>query len=160
MSHAITFAPRKLFRVVALAEGVTWALLLSGLLIRSIDLAPQWLIPLVGGLHGFTFLSYAVMALLVGVNQRWKFSKIALGVVLAVVPFATIPFEAFAKRSGSLEGSWRTARSENPRDAGWFDTLFRWFIARPVLLILLVVAGVSAVFSFLLWLGPPDTWFD
>jgi len=86
-------SPKTLFRIVATAEAITWAALISGLIIRAAGVAPEWLISVVGGAHGFTFLSYAVMAALVGVNQRWPILRIAFGVVLAIVPFATVPFE-------------------------------------------------------------------
>lgn len=159
MTNSFWAGPKGIFRIAATAEAITWALLLSGLAIRASGLAPEWLIPTVGGLHGFTFLSYGVLAALVGVNQRWKFLKIALGVGLAIVPFATVPFERSAKKSGSLVGQWRTEQSEDPRDKGWFDSLFRWFIARPLVLILVLATGVIVVFNVLLLLGPPDTWF-
>ena len=151
--------PSKIFRIAATAEAITWTLLISGLIIRAAGFAPEWLIPLVGGTHGFTFLSYAVLAALVGVSQRWKFLKIAFGVMLAIVPFATVPFERAVAKNGSLEGNWRTKKSDDPRDANWFDALFRWFIARPVVLIVVLLVGVVAVFSVLLWLGPPTSWF-
>ena len=152
--------PKGLFRVIATAEAITWALLLSGLAIRASGNAPEWLISTVGGLHGFTFLSYAVIAALVGVNQRWAVGRIFVGVALAIVPFATIPFERSVAKKGLLVGNWRTQASENPKDSGWFDSLFRWFISRPLILLLVLVVGVVAVFSTLLWLGPPGEWFE
>ena len=160
MTKSFWAEPKGIFRIAATAEAITWALLLSGLAIRAAGAAPEWLIPTVGGMHGFTFLSYAVLAALVGVNQRWKFLKIAIGVVLAIVPFATVPFERSVKRSGSLEGFWRTTKSDDPRDEHWFDSLFRWFIARPLVLGLVLIAGVVLVFNILLFLGPPTSWFN
>jgi integral membrane protein len=153
-------SPKTLFRIVATAEAVTWAGLISGLIIRSTGNAPEWLIPVVGGAHGFTFLSYAVMAALVGVNQRWPLLRIAFGVVLAIVPFATVPFERTVAKRGYLVGSWRTEKTADPRDNGWFDSLFRWFIAKPVILMLVLIAGVVVVYNVLLVLGPPTSWFN
>ena len=160
MTKSFWAEPKGIFRIAATAEAITWALLLLGLALRAIGQAPEWLIPTVGGMHGFTFLSYAVLAALVGVNQRWKFFKIALGVGLAIVPFATIPFERSVKSSGSLEGRWRTQKSSDPRDDSWFDSLFRWFIARPLVLAAVLVLGVVLVFNVLLFLGPPTSWFN
>ena len=152
--------PKTLYGLVATGEAITWALLISGLLIRATGTAPDYLVTVVGGLHGFMFLSYAVMAALVGVNQRWHPGRVIGAVVLAIVPFATIPFDRALNRRELLEGEWRTEVSDHPADRSWFDSLFRWFIARPVVLVLVLLVGVVAVFSFLLWLGPPDEWFS
>jgi hypothetical protein len=100
-----------------------------------------------------------VTALLVGINQRWSFGKLALAVVLAIVPFATIPFERRLVSTSALEGSWRTVASEDQRDKGFIDRLFRWFIARPYLLLAVLLIAIPAVFAFLLFLGPPTEWF-
>jgi hypothetical protein len=50
--------------------------------------------------------------------------------------------------------------SEDKRDQFWFDRLFRWFINRPILLVLVLILVVIGIFSGLLWLGPPDTWSE
>ena len=155
-----SLAPKTLFRIVATAEAITWAGLISGLIIRATGNAPEWLIPLVGGAHGFTFLSYGVLAALVGVNQRWPVLRIFLGISLAIVPFATVPFERTVAKRGYLSGAWRTEKSDDPSDQGWFDGLFRWFITRPIVLIAVLLAGVIVVYNILLILGPPTSWFN
>lgn len=151
--------PKKLFNLFAKAEAVTWTLLISGLIARSLGLDSS-IVTVVGGIHGAVFLGYAVTAALTGVNQRWGFGKTALALVLAIVPYATIPFEMRVAKNGSLEGSWRTTVSADPRDNGSIDRLFRWFIARPVVLIVILAVGLSALFSLLVFLGPPTEWFD
>jgi len=114
----------------------------------------------VGGIHGAVFLGYTVTAALTGVNQRWGFGKSALAVALAIVPFATVPFEMRLNKNGSLDGQWRTTVTEDPRDKGIIDRLFRWFIARPVFLIVVILVGLTALFSLLVFLGPPTEWFN
>lgn len=156
----IAKTPKSLYGFAAVGEAITWALLLTGLLLRTLGLSPDWLIPTVGSIHGFMFLSYAVIAALVGVNQRWRVSRIVTGVALAIVPFATLPFDRSLAKKDMLEGVWRIEGSEHPRDAGWFDRLFRWFISRPIVLILVLVAGVSLIFAVLVTAGPPDQWFE
>lgn len=154
----MNLSPKSLFRLFAVAEVVTWALLLSGLAIRATMGLGSEVFFVVGAAHGFTFLGYAVTATLVGVNQRWSIGRLILAVALALVPFATVPFDRSVDQKGLLEGEWRTTKSDDPRDQGWFDALFRWFISRPVLLILVLLAFVVSLFSFLLFLGPPDQW--
>ena len=152
-------SPKKLFNTFAKAEAVTWTLLITALILRANGFDPV-AVAIAGSIHGAVFLGYAVTAALTGVNQRWGFGKTALAVALAIIPYATIPFEMRVAKNGSLEGSWRTVVSEDPRDKGFIDRLFRWFIARPVILIVVIVIGLTALFSLLVFLGPPTEWFD
>ena len=150
--------PKKLFRLFALAEAVTWTLLIGGLILRATVGVPSVAFTVVGGLHGAVFLTYAVIASITGVNQRWGFGRTVLGVVLAIVPYATIPFELSVQHSGKLEGDWRREHSGDSRDDHWFDRLFRWFIIRPALLTIVMFAVVTAIFAVLLIAGPPGGW--
>ena len=150
----VLLTPRGLYRAAALAETITWSLLILGLVLKygaGLDLA----VTVSGGIHGFVFLAYAAIALLVGLNQRWPLWLIALAVATAVVPFATIPFERWLERNNRLEGGWRTEASADPRDAGWLDTTVRWMLRHPVLLMALAALAVVAVFAALLLAGPP-----
>ena len=150
--------PKKLFRLFALAEAVTWTLLIGGLILRATVGVPSVAFTIVGGIHGAVFLTYAVIASITGVNQRWGFGRTVLGVVLAIVPYATIPFELYVQRTGKLEGNWRREHSGDSRDDHWFDRLFRWFIIRPALLSFVMFAVVAAIFATLLVIGPPGGW--
>lgn len=136
--------PKALFNLFAKSEAVTWTLLISALIARSFGI-DSLVVTFAGGIHGAVFLGYAVTAALVGVNQRWGFGKTALGIFLAIIPFATLPFETSLKKTKSLEGAWRTQKSEDKRDDNWFDGLFRWFIARPIILIVLLGLNLFGV---------------
>jgi hypothetical protein len=111
-----------------------------------------------GATHGFAFIGYSATAVLVAVNQRWPLLRGAIAVLLAIVPFATVPFERYLEKRQLLEGEWRTEKSNNPLDKTRFDRLFRWFINHPVILVLSLVVFVFGLFTFLLWLGPPSEW--
>lgn len=150
--------PQRLFRRFAFAEAVTWTLLIAGLTVKATVGAPQLALTVVGGIHGAVFLTYAVIASITGVNQRWGFVRTAFGVALAIVPYATIPFEIYVERTGRLKGEWRREHSGDARDDHWFDRLYRWFIVRPALLALVMILVVSAIFSALLIIGPPGGW--
>jgi integral membrane protein len=150
--------PKKLFRLFALAEAVTWTLLIGGLILRATVGVPSMAFAVVGGLHGAVFLAYGVIASLTGVNQRWGLGRTVLAVALAIVPYATIPFELYVQRSGKLEGDWRREHSGDARDDHWFDRLYRWFIIRPALLTIVMFAVVTAIFAVLLMAGPPGGW--
>jgi integral membrane protein len=152
--------PKRLFAFFATAEAVTWTLLISALIARAVTQVPAVVVTVVGGTHGAVFLGYGVTAALVGVNQRWPIGRIVTGIALAIVPFATVPFERLALKRSQLEGSWRVSASTDPRDNHWFDRLFRWFIARPALLVVTLVAVVALIFTILVSLGSPTEWFD
>lgn len=152
--------PKQLFLLFAKGEAVTWTLLISALIIRAAGDPIPHVVTIAGSIHGAVFLGYAVTALLVGINQRWSLGRLATAVGLAIVPFATIPFERRLVATSALEGGWRTAKSEDPRDDFFIDAIFRWFIARPIVLLAVLLVAVPAVFAFLLFLGPPTQWFE
>ena len=147
-------SPKRLFRTLAVAEAVTWTILIGAMILKygaGVDAAV-----LVGGsIHGFVFLAYAFTGVLVGVNQRWSVGLIAFAVLTAIVPYATIPFELWLIRRGRLDGEWRHERSDHPADGNWVNRMLRWFLARPVLLAVVAAVGIAAVFATLLVIGPP-----
>ena len=146
--------PRSLYRLVSIAETITWALLITALIVRA---ASGWALGVTigGGIHGFVFLAYGATAILVAVNQRWKLGLALLAVATAVIPFATIPFDRWLERRTLLDGGWRTEASDDPRDQGWFDRLVRWMLRHPFVLLALVAAAVVVLFVVLLLVGPP-----
>lgn len=158
IAHDVGFTPRRLFRIFAFSEAVTWTLLLGALVLRAVSDTLPILLTVVGGIHGAVFLGYGVVAALVGVNNRWGLGRTVLGIALAVVPYATIPFEIRAEKSGRLAGFWRRTASSDPRDTHWFDRLYRWFLNRPVLFGLMLLAVIVAIFATLILIGPPGGW--
>ncbi len=147
--------PKRLFRTLAIAEAITWTLLITGLILRAtigLDIA----VSIGGGIHGFVFLAYAATAVLVAVNQRWRIPVSAAAIGSAIIPYATIPVELWLARSGRLEGDWRREATDDPRDKSWLDRLVRWFIRHPVLLMVAIAAAVVVLFVVLLSLGPPQ----
>jgi integral membrane protein len=150
--------PKDIFGTFARIEMFTWALLIAAIVVReTIGLAPN-IFTIAGATHGFAFIGYSVTAVLVGVNQRWPLAQTAIAVVLAIVPFATYPFDRYLEKRSMMDGEWRIEGTKDPRDNTRFDRLFRWFIFRPVLLIFTLVVFVVSLFAFLLWLGPPYQW--
>jgi integral membrane protein len=150
--------PKDIFGTFARIEMFTWALLIAAIVIReTIGLSPN-IFTIAGATHGLAFMGYSVTAVLVGVNQRWPLQQTAIAVVLAIVPFATYPFDRYLEKKSMMDGEWRIEGTKDPRDNTRFDRLFRWFIFRPVLLILTLVVFVVSLFAFLLWLGPPYQW--
>jgi integral membrane protein len=94
--------PKKLYSFVSKGEAITWTILITGLILRAVGVDPI-VVTIGGSIHGAMFLSYGVIAALVGVNQRWKTSRTIAAVALAIVPFATVPFERSVEKKKLTE---------------------------------------------------------
>lgn len=151
-SHAHAVTPRLLFRTFAIAEIFTWGGLIAALILRALDVTN--IVPIAGGIHGFVFLSYATSTVFVWVNQKWPSRIGVTGVLLAIVPFATLPFDFYVDRRGLLKGGWRLAPGgDEPR--GFIEHVQAWILRHVWLAIVLLVTFVAVLFVTLLWLGPP-----
>lgn len=145
--------PRTLFRTVAFAELVTWAGLITALVLRGTGVTDGAVGP-AGGIHGFVFLAYCVVTVFTWVDRKWRPATGVVGLVLAIVPFATLPFERVVDRRGLLAGDWRLAPGRD-EPAGFVEHVQAWVLRRPLTAAILAVAGIAIVFTVLLWLGPP-----
>ncbi len=147
-----TISPRILFRSFAIAEMFTWAGLITALVLRAFDVAN--LVPIAGGIHGFIFLCYSASTIFVWVNQKWHASVGLTGLLLAIMPFATVPFEIVVDRIGLLTGDWRLAPGgEAPH--GFIEHVQAWVLRHVLLSVVLLVFLVTTLFMTLVWLGPP-----
>lgn len=146
--------PLTLFRTLAIAEAISWTLLIAGLVLRAVADLPV-AVTIGGGIHGFVFLAYGATAVLVALNQRWGLAPAAVAIVSAVIPYATIPTELWLARTGRLRGAWRLDAGDDPRDQRPLDRLLRIFLRRPWVLGILIVVVVALMFVALLVVGPP-----
>jgi len=146
--------PSRLYRVLAIAEAVTWTILIAALVARAAG-APGIVVTIGGGIHGFVFLAYGATAILVALNNRWHAGVAVLAVASAIVPYATVPTEIWLHRTGRLAGSWRLDETDDPRDRGPIDRLMRWFLRRPWVLGALIAVAVVVLYVVLLLAGPP-----
>src|SRR5699024_1154027 len=149
--------PSRLYRVLALAEVVTWTLLLAGMLLKYVLQVTEVLVRIGGGLHGFVFLAYVVVTVLVAVDQRWRARDLLLGLGSAIIPYLTVPFERSAHRRGLLGESWRL-REETGRTAP--ARVVSLALRRPLPAALVTLVVLVIVFSLLLMAGPPTQWFS
>ncbi|CAG7614619.1 DUF3817 domain-containing protein [Leucobacter soli] len=145
-------SPRTLFRSFAIAEMFTWAGLIAALILRALEVVN--IVPIAGGIHGFVFLCYSATTIFVWVNQRWRLSLGLTGLLLAIVPFATVPFEITVERKGLLAGDWRLASGgETPH--GFIENVQAWVLRHVILSIAVLIVFVTGLFLTLLWAGPP-----
>ncbi len=146
-------SPKNLFRVLAIAEVVSWTLLIIGLILRwaaGLDIATT----IGGSIHGFVFISYGATAVLLTFHQRWPAGIGALAIASAVIPYATVPVERWLARTGRLEGGWMREVPKAP-ERRWYDGIMVWFLRRPWVFGALIVAAIAAVYVIALMIGPP-----
>ncbi|GAB96055.1 integral membrane protein [Kineosphaera limosa] len=152
--------PARLFAVVAFAEMVTWTLLILGMIGKYVlqlgDLGDLG-VRIGGSLHGFAFLCFCLVTVLVAVDQRWSVRDLLMGLASAVIPYATVPFERSALRRGLLGQRWRL-RDEPGR--GPVEKVVAESVRHPLPAALVAGLTIVAVFSALLLAGPPTQWFS
>jgi len=148
-------SPRLLFRSVAIAEAITWALLITGMLMKYVFNAGEAGVQVGGFLHGLVFIAFGMTAVLLAVNQHWGPRLTALAVVTAIIPFGTIPLDRGLEKRGLLDGGWRRARTDDPRDHTRISAMLRWMLVRPALFTAALVLGLVAIMTALLTVGPP-----
>lgn len=147
-------APLTLFRTLAIAEAISWTILIAALIIRAVADLPV-AVTVGGAIHGFVFLAYGATAILVALNQHWRAWPTVVAVASAVIPYATVPTEIWLHRSGRLDGPWRIEQTDDPRDRRPLDRMLRFFLRRPWVLAALLVVGIVALYVALLLIGPP-----
>ena len=91
-----------LFKVVAVAEALSWAGLLVGMYLKHVAGTTEAGVHLFGPLHGGIFLAYVALALLLSRSLRWTPWVTLLALACSVPPFATAVFEVLAARTGRL----------------------------------------------------------
>lgn len=101
---------RTAFRVMALAEAVTWAGLLVGMALEHVLHVTELGVYVFGRLHGAAFLAYSTVALLTWWSQRWRPAIGVLCLAAGIPPFGTAIFERWARRTGRLEATDDGAR--------------------------------------------------
>ena len=146
--------PLRLFRRLAIAEAVTWALLLVGMFLKYVIDTTELGVRVFGMAHGVVFIAYCLGAVFLAVNQRWTLGTTVLALASAVPPFMTVWFDRRAERRGQLDGPWRLAPGgETP--AGAPERVQAWMLARPLAATGAAVLAVGALTLLALLVGPP-----
>jgi integral membrane protein len=145
-------SPEALYRRVSVAEAITWALLLLGMVLKYVTDTTELGVQLAGPVHGVVFIAYCLVTVLLAVDRRWSPGVLLLGLVSAVPPFVTLWFEPWAQRRGLLGERWRL-RAEpaaSPRERP-----VAWLVRRPVAGAAVGAAAVAVLTTAALLAGPP-----
>ncbi|MBC9794824.1 DUF3817 domain-containing protein [Sinomicrobium weinanense] len=79
----------KNFRITAILEGISYLLLfLVGMPLKYL-LAHTTTNMIIGYIHGFLFILYVVLAILVCYHRQWSLKRFSLLFIAALLPFGT-----------------------------------------------------------------------
>ncbi|MDP9821594.1 DUF3817 domain-containing protein [Nocardioides massiliensis] len=145
-------SPHRLFRIVAVAEAITWALLLTGMFLKYVTETTELGVRYGGMLHGVAFVAYVVTTVVVAVDAKWSPGRTLVGLLAAVPPFFTIWFDVAMERRGALPRAWRL-RTEQP--AGALERPVAALVRRPLVGLLVGVVVVAVLTGLALLVGPP-----
>ena len=90
------------FRAVAIAEAVSWVLLLAGMFVKWVLRASELGVQLAGPVHGAVFVAYVLVSLVAWRVLRWSPGTALLALAASVPPLCTVWFERWARRTGRL----------------------------------------------------------
>jgi len=83
----------KLFRIIAILEGVSFLLILFvSMPLKYLFDMPQLTFPL-GIAHGFLFIGYVILTFLGKMIERWSIKDTAIIFVASLIPFGTFYIE-------------------------------------------------------------------
>ena len=97
------------FRVAAVAEAISWAGLLIGMILKyGFAASGEGGVPVLGMVHGIIFICYVVVSIAVFKPLGWKPKTLVLALLASIPPLFTWWFETWALRTGKLDGPQRT----------------------------------------------------
>ena len=89
------------FRLIALAEAVSWVGLLVGMYFKYLGTPRTEIgVKVFGMAHGLIFVAFVVAALLVGIAVRWSPGTWLLALLASIVPLCSVIFLIWVDRSG------------------------------------------------------------
>jgi integral membrane protein len=90
------------FRAVAIAEAISWAGLLVGMVFKYLVVGNDIGVTVFGPIHGGLFLLYLAVTVLVRRPLRWDVRTTVLALLASIPPLATLLFERWAAHTGRL----------------------------------------------------------
>ena len=91
------------FRLVAMAEAVSWLGLLVGMYFKYLGTPRTEIgVKVFGMAHGLIFIAFVVTGVLVGMAVRWTLGTWLLALLASVVPLCSVIFLIWANRTGRM----------------------------------------------------------
>ncbi|EHB44379.1 hypothetical protein MycrhDRAFT_6845 [Mycolicibacterium rhodesiae JS60] len=106
------------FRLVALAEAVSWVGLLVGMYFKYLG-SPRTEIgvKIFGMAHGLVFIAFVITALVAGIAYKWGVLTWSLALLGSIVPLGSVIFLIWADRTAKLGDGRPAVASPQPRDS-------------------------------------------
>jgi integral membrane protein len=81
----------KLFKIIAVLEGISYLVLFANMLILKPNYMKLYKILLypIGMTHGVLFVAYCVLAVLLKYSLKWTYGKLSIILAASLLPFAT-----------------------------------------------------------------------
>ena len=93
------------FRLIALAEAVSWVGLLVGMYFKYLGTPRTEIgVKVFGMAHGLVFIAFVVTAGFAAIAFRWSAKTCLLALLASIVPLSTVIFLIWADRTGRLAG--------------------------------------------------------
>ena len=91
------------FRLIALAEAVSWVGLLVGMYFKYLGTPRTEVgVKVFGMTHGLIFIAFVVAGLLVGIAVKWSVGIWLLALLASIVPLCSVIFLIWADRTGRM----------------------------------------------------------
>lgn len=90
------------FRIVAIAEALSWTGLLIGMLFKYVLSDNELGVQIFGPIHGGVFVLYVLSVVFVRGPLRWSWMTTLLALAASIPPLFTWFFEVWARRTGRL----------------------------------------------------------
>jgi integral membrane protein len=91
------------FRLIALAEAVSWLGLLVGMYFKYLGTPRTEIgVKVCGMTHGLVFIAFVVAGLLVGIAFKWSTGTWLLALFASIVPLCSVIFLIWADRTGRM----------------------------------------------------------
>lgn len=145
-------SPRRLFRVVAFAEAVTWALLLGGMFLKYVTETTEVGVRIGGMLHGVVFIAYLLVTIAVAIDAKWRAGRTLVGLLAAIPPFFTVWFDLAMEKRGALPEQWRLRQEQGQ---GPLEKLVGWLVRKPLQGAIVGAVAVAVLTGAALVVGPP-----
>jgi integral membrane protein len=103
------------FRLVALAEAVTWVGLLVGMYFKYLGTPRTEIgVKIFGMAHGLVFIAFVITAVFAGLAVKWATGTWLLALLASIVPLGSVIFLIWADRTGLLGEAQDVAATVRP----------------------------------------------
>ena len=92
------------FRLVGIAEGISFLLLLSVAMPLKYLAHINEAVLIMGWIHGFLFILYIIMLALVKISLHWPLSRVLIAFIASLIPFGTFLMDARLRKEEKVEG--------------------------------------------------------